>query len=112
MQMPNKTLRIPLDLPGLQSPKYRCGGYGSWNLRAKAGETFERGYFTGFAAEPPGHYLIKDGHIWMSTSRLERESHGIHLKQAQGEGGGVRRRDGDVLVQHCRQTRGERGRSR
>jgi len=83
--MQNTTLRIPLDLPGLQAPKYRCGGYGGWNIRAKADETYERGYFTGFAAEPPGHYLIRDGRIWMSTSRLERESHGIHLKQAQGK---------------------------
>jgi hypothetical protein len=83
--MQNKTRCIPLDLPGLQSPKYRCGGYGPWNLRAKARQTFERGYFTGFATEPPGHYLIKDGHIWMSTSRLERESHAIHLKQARGK---------------------------
>ncbi len=85
MQMQNKTPRIPLDLPGLESPKYRCGEYGAWNLRSKPGETFERGYFTGFASEPPGYYLVRDGHIWMSTSRLERESHAIHLKQARGK---------------------------
>jgi hypothetical protein len=83
-RMQISTPPVPMDLPAPQSPEYRCGGYGKWKLRAKAEQTFERGYFTGFAAEPPGHYIVKDGHIWMSTSRLERESHAIHLKQAQG----------------------------
>ena len=41
-------------------------------------------YFTGFDVEPPGHYLVNNGDIWMSTSRLERESHAIHLKHAKG----------------------------
>jgi hypothetical protein len=84
-RMQTKTLRDPLDLPSVQSPEYCCGAYGGWDLCAKPEETVERGYFTDFAAEPPGHYIIKEGHVWMSTSRLERESHAIHLKQAHGK---------------------------
>jgi hypothetical protein len=34
--MPDKTLGIPLALPGLQSPEYRCGGYVAG--RAKTGQ--------------------------------------------------------------------------
>jgi hypothetical protein len=71
-------------LPYPQSPEYHCGEYGQWKLEFKADETFERGYFTGWGDEPPGHYIIKEGHVWMSTSRLEKESHAIHLKDAQG----------------------------
>jgi hypothetical protein len=84
--MPNlvETLRMPTDLPYPQSPNYSCGEYGQWKLKAKTAKTIERGYFTGFDDEPAGHYLVKDGHIWMSTSRLERESHAVHLKYATG----------------------------
>lgn len=76
--------RMPHDLPYPASPDYAPGQYGDWGLFAKRNETFERGYFTGYDAEPPGHYLVKDGHCWMSTSRLERESHAVHLKHARG----------------------------
>jgi hypothetical protein len=79
-----ETVRMPSDLPFPQTPKYSCGRYGDWTLEAKAGDSFERGYFTGFDVEPPGHYLVNDGDIWMSTSRLERESHAVHLKHAAG----------------------------
>jgi hypothetical protein len=75
---------MPLDLPFPQSPNYCCGTYGNWSLEEKFGDSFERGYFTGFDVEPPGHYLVNDGDIWMSTSRLERESHAVHLKHAKG----------------------------
>ena len=75
---------MPLDLPFPQSPNYCCGRYGGWTLEEKFGASFERGYFTGFDVEPPGHYLENDGDIWMSTSRLERESHAVHLKHAKG----------------------------
>jgi hypothetical protein len=34
--------------------------------------------------EPPGYFLERDGDMWMSTSRLERESHAIHVKHATG----------------------------
>jgi hypothetical protein len=75
---------MPLNLPFPQSPEYHCGEFGKWELRAKPDTSFERGYFSSWGTEPPGHYLIKEGHIWMSTSRLERESHAIHLHDAEG----------------------------
>ena len=78
------TLTIPADLPYPQSPAYTCGNYGDWSLRKKNHISLEPGYFTGTASEPPGHYIMRDGEIWMSTSRLERESHAIHLKYARG----------------------------
>ncbi len=83
MLEPIETLRMPMDLPYPQSPQYSCGKYGEWALRDKPLESIER-LFTDFDNEPPGNYLIKNGHIWMSTSRLERESHAIHLKHAKG----------------------------
>jgi hypothetical protein len=80
-----ETVRMSPDLPYPQSPVYRCGKYGGWTLKEKVDASFERGYFTGFATEPPGHYLVNHGDIcWMSTSRLERESHAVHLKYATG----------------------------
>jgi hypothetical protein len=79
-----EAVRMPLNLPFPQPPNYSCGRYGDWTLEAKIGNSFERGYFTGFDVEPPGHYLVNDGAIWMSTSRLERESHAVHLKHAVG----------------------------
>jgi hypothetical protein len=77
-------LCLPLRLPYPQIPEYECGEYGKWSLELKADETFERGYFSGWNAEPPGHYIVKEGHVWMSTSRLERESHAVHLHDAEG----------------------------
>jgi len=65
-------------------PEYRCGTYGAWTLKHKPGDSLERGYFTGTDTEPPGYYLVRNGDIWMSTSRLERESHAVHLKHARG----------------------------
>lgn len=79
-----ETVRMPLNLPLPQPPTYSCGRYGNWALEEKLGDTFERGYFTGFDVEPPGHYLVNGGDIWMSTSHLERESHAVHLKHAKG----------------------------
>src|SRR2546430_11746866 len=78
------TTQMPLDLPFPQSPNYCCGRYGNWTLEEKVEASFERGYFTGFDVEPPGYFLVNDGDIWMSTSRLERESHAVHLKHAKG----------------------------
>lgn len=72
-------------LPSVAAPEYECGDYGRWTLKLKAGESRERGYFTGFDVEPPGYYLVRDGDIWMSTSRLERESHALHVKHARGK---------------------------
>ena len=77
-------LCMPLRMPFPQSPKYQCGEYGKWSLEFKADETFERGYFSSWNAEPPGHYIVKEGHVWMSTSRLEMESHAVHLNDAEG----------------------------
>src|SRR5438874_505544 len=79
-----ESIQMPLHLPLPQSPNYFCGRYGDWTLKEKAEASFERGYFTGFDVEPPGHYLVNDGEVWMSTSRLERESHAVHLKHARG----------------------------
>ena len=70
--------------PFVAAPDYQCGDYGRWTLKVKPDESRERGYFTRFDVEPPGYYLVRDGNIWMSTSRLERESHGLHLKHASG----------------------------
>src|SRR3954453_10646283 len=70
--------------PYPQSPAYSCGDFRGWTLKHKAAETMELGYFTGFDVEPPGYYLENQGEVWMSTSRLERESHAIHLKHARG----------------------------
>ena len=76
---------MPADLPYPTSPPYRCGAFGGgWTMKHKAEETVERGYFTGLGAEPPGHYLEHDGYCWMSTSRLERESHAVHVARARG----------------------------
>src|SRR5258708_4132125 len=84
MLIPTATRGLSADLPRLEVPDYYCGVYGDWTLKEKPGESFERGYFTGYDTEPPGHYIMRNGHIWMSTSRLERESHAIHLKHARG----------------------------
>ncbi len=75
---------MPAHLPYPVSPNYRCGNFGAWSLKLKSAETEERGYFTGWGPEPAGYYLENDGHCWMSTSRLERESHAVHLKHARG----------------------------
>lgn len=75
---------MPAGFPYPASPPYSTGRYGEWTIWDKPEETRELGYFTGFGAEPPGHYLVRDGHIWMSDSRLERESHAVHLKHARG----------------------------
>jgi hypothetical protein len=80
-----ETVHMPVNLPFPQSPDYHCGKYGSWTLKEKLGDSFECGYFTGFDDEPPGHFLVSaQNHVWMSTSRLERESHAIHMKYAKG----------------------------
>lgn len=75
---------MPAELPYPASPSYCCGDYRGWALKYKAVETMELGYFTGYGAEPPGHYLENQGDVWMSTSRLERESHAVHLRHARG----------------------------
>jgi hypothetical protein len=80
------TAGMPAGFPYPDAPPYSTGQYGDWTLYAKPEATYERGYFTGFGVEPPGHYLVRDGHIWMSDSRLERESHALHLKHAAGSG--------------------------
>jgi hypothetical protein len=77
-------LKMPAHFPYPQAPSYCCGKYGAWTLKKKAGHSYERGYFTGLGDEPPGYYLVRGGDIWMSTSRLERESHAVHLKYARG----------------------------
>ena len=79
-----ETHRFPADLPYPATPTYSIGKYGAWTLHEKSRITSERGYFTGFDEEPKGHFLVRDGDIWMSTSRLERESHAIHVKHARG----------------------------
>ena len=84
MPASTETPGISTDLPRLDAPAYQCGVYGEWSLMEKLGDSIEQGYFTNFESEPPGHYLVKNGHVWMSTSRLERESHAIHLKHARG----------------------------
>jgi hypothetical protein len=66
------------------SPDYRCGEFGAWSLRLKSAVTTEPGYFTGWGDEPRGHYIERGGRIWMSTSRLERESHAVHVEHARG----------------------------
>jgi hypothetical protein len=71
-------------LPSVGAPEYQCGAYGQWELKEKLGNSRERGYFNDFDHEPPGHYIVRDDHIWMSTSRLERESHAIHVTHATG----------------------------
>ncbi|MDB5295542.1 MAG: hypothetical protein JWO31_1525 [Phycisphaerales bacterium] len=75
---------LPAHLPYPSAPDYLCGDYRGWSLRHKPVETTERGYFTGLGAEPPGHYLENQGDVWMSTSRLERESHAVHVDRARG----------------------------
>src|SRR6185437_15577773 len=84
MPIPTAIPAIASNLIPLQVPDYQCGYYGEWELKQKLGDSFERGYFTGFDTEPPGHFIVKDRHVWMSTSRLERESHSFHLKHARG----------------------------
>jgi len=79
-----RTLKMPAHFPYPQAPAYSCGTYGEWTLKEKVGDSYERGYFTGLGTEPPGHYLVRGGHTWMSTSRFERESHAVHLKYATG----------------------------
>ncbi|HEX8916507.1 MAG TPA: hypothetical protein VF796_29415 [Humisphaera sp.] len=81
---PTAGFRMPADLPYPQTPPYTPGQYGPWRLHTKFEETRELGYFTGLDVEPVGHYLVKDGWTWMSTSRLELESHAVHLKHARG----------------------------
>jgi hypothetical protein len=78
------TAGMPADLPYPRSPRYQCGDFRGWTLKHKPIETMELGYFTGYAAEPPGYYLENQGEVWMSTSRLERESHAVHLRHAHG----------------------------
>ena len=71
-------------LPSVTAPGYACGAYGGWTLREKSYDSRARGYFSDMDVEPPGHFLERDGDVWMSTSRLERESHAIHVKHATG----------------------------
>jgi hypothetical protein len=66
------------------APEYEPGTYGEWALKEKPEDSNERGYFNDFDHEPPGYYIVRDNHVWMSTSRLERESHAIHVKHATG----------------------------
>jgi hypothetical protein len=84
--MPTQTASagMPAFLPYPLSPNYQCGDFRGWSLKHKSARTRELGYFTGWDDEPPGHYLENQGNIWMSTSRLERESHAYHLQSARG----------------------------
>ena len=84
MTKPVETLHMPAGLPYPQSPAYSTGQYGVWGLHEKPEPTFMRGYFTGFDTEPAGYYLEREGDVWMSDSRLERESHAVHLLNATG----------------------------
>lgn len=75
---------MPPEYPYPQSPAYTSGVFGGWTLVRKPAESRELGYYSGLDVEPPGHYIVHGGDIWMSTSRLERESHALHLKHARG----------------------------
>lgn len=70
-------LRLP-DVPG-----YTAGSYGNWQLVGLPGSR-QYGHLTPPQQEGPYYGLIRDGRTWMSTSRMERESHAFHLSVARG----------------------------
>jgi hypothetical protein len=64
-------------------PSYKEGNYGEWKLRQAKGYDF--GYWSEWGREDDTLYsLSKQSTTWMSTSRMERESHEFHLADRTG----------------------------
>lgn len=72
-----------LNLPLPDVPGYVPGSYGSWRL-VELPASRQYGYFTPPQQEQAYYGLVRDGQTWMSTSRMERESHAFHLSVARG----------------------------
>ena len=83
-----------MNLPTVQVPsgRYKAGKIGPWMLDRVPAMTriknrpyiSQRGYWSGFNLEPCFWRLTRDDKVWMTTSRMERESHALHLKHAKG----------------------------
>ncbi len=83
-----------MDLPTVRVPSggYKPGQIGPWTLDKVPAMTriknkphiAQRGYWSKFDMEPCFWYLKRDDKVCMSTSRMERESHALHLKYAKG----------------------------
>jgi hypothetical protein len=72
-----------LHLPIPDVPHYRPGAYGDWQL-VELPASRQYGYFTAPRHEESYYGLVRDGQTWMSTSRMERESHAFHVSVARG----------------------------
>ena len=72
-----------MQMPYLDVPRYATGMYGSWELVELPG-CRQYGYFTALSQEGPYHGLMREGRVWMTSSRMERESHAFHLGVARG----------------------------
>lgn len=86
--MLNDRIKMHLERPAV--PDYVAGEYGPWTLgkvhdALEQAEIFEWGYATGPQWEP-NYWVLRDreGIPWMSTNRLERESHAVHVASARG----------------------------
>ena len=79
------TVRVPFEeqLPEEVGP-WSLGRVPPMRRRGDRLYIAQRGYWSGFDWEPCFWYLVRDGRVWMSTSRMERESHALHLKHAKG----------------------------
>jgi hypothetical protein len=81
---------IKMRLDRLTVPEYTAGRYGDWTLARvhealERAEIFDWGYATGPQWEPNYWVVYKEAdEVWMSTNRMERESHATHLGSAHG----------------------------
>jgi hypothetical protein len=72
-------------IDAIKLPQYRPGQYGPWSLRKVSGKPYDIGYWTDYGPEPDDLYALgRDSTAWMSTSRMERESHLPHVRDAHG----------------------------
>jgi hypothetical protein len=70
---------LPLDIPN-----YQAFTFEDWTLEYMRGATIGSSYIARSVVEPDYYLLTNDGHPWMSTSLMERESHAWHMHMAHG----------------------------
>jgi hypothetical protein len=72
-----------MQMPYPDVPKYVPGTYGAWTL-VDMPAFRQYGYFTPRRREEAYSGLVRDDRVWMTSSRMERESHAFHLGVARG----------------------------
>lgn len=72
-----------MQMPYPDVPTYVPGSYGAWKL-VEMPAFRQYGYFTPPRQEEAYYGLVRDGCVWMTSSRMERESHAFHLGVARG----------------------------